>query len=219
MKLLLTSSGLTNNSIVNALTELTQKFPEETNIVFIPTASNVELGNKDWLIDDLINLKKQKFKSIEIADISAVGVDIWKPILERSDVLYFEGGNSYHLMRWLNKSGLFKLLPDLLKSKVYVGASAGSMVASPDLSLKLSQAIYEEDLLENKELEGLNFIDFYFLPHLNSEFFKKARKENIEKIEKELGRSIYALEDNSALKVIDKNIQVVSEGDWFMIEK
>jgi len=219
MKLLLTSSGLANSSIANALFELTGKSPEETTVVFIPTASNVESGDKDWLITDLINLKKQNFKSIEITDISAVDEKIWKPSLERADVLFFEGGNTYHLMRWLNKSGLSKLLPDLLKDKVYVGVSAGSVVTNPDLALKLSQVIYEEDMLETEELKGLNFVDFYFLPHLNSEWFKKIRRENIEKIGQEISRPIYALDDNSALKIIDNKIEVISEGEWFLINE
>ena len=219
MKLLLTSSGLTNSSIANALFELTWKKPEETTVVFIPTASNVEQGDKDWLITDLMNLKKQSFKSIEITDISAVDEKIWKPILERADVLFFEGGNTYHLMRWLNKSGLSELLPELLKNRVYVGVSAGSMVTNPDLELKLSQVIYEEDMLETEELKGLNFVDFYFLPHLNSESFKKMRRKNIEKVGQEIDRTIYALDDNSALKVVDGKIEVISEGEWFVINE
>ncbi len=219
MKLLLTSGGLANNSISDALFELTGKKSEETTVVFIPTASNVEQGDKDWFITDLMNLKKQNFKSIEITDISAVDEKIWKPSLERTDVLYFEGGNTYHLMRWLNKSGLSKLLPELLKDKVYVGVSAGSMVTNPDLSLKLSQIIYEEDMLETEELKGLNFVDFYFLPHLNCESFKKIRRENIEKIGKEINRTIYALDDNSALKIVDGKIEVISEGEWFVINE
>ena len=168
MKLLLTSGGLTNSSIAKALFDLTGKKPEETTLVFIPTASNVEAGDKGWLIADLLNLQKQNFRSIEITDISAVDENIWKTSLENADVLFFEGGNTYHLMRWLNKSGLTKLLPELLKDKVYVGVSAGSMVTNPDLALKLSQQIYEEDMLETEEIAGLNFVDFYFLPHLNS---------------------------------------------------
>ena len=219
MKLLLTSSGLTNSSIVNALFELTGKKPEETTVVFIPTASNVEQGDKDWLITDLMNLKKQSFKSVEITDISAVDEKIWKPILERADVLFFEGGNTYHLMRWLNKSGLSELLPELLKNRVYVGVSAGSMVTNPDLALKLSQVIYEEDMLETEELKGLNFVDFYFLPHLNSDWFKKMRRENIEKVGRKINRTIYALDDNSALKVVDDKIEVISEGEWFVINE
>ncbi|MFZ3100548.1 MAG: Type 1 glutamine amidotransferase-like domain-containing protein [Minisyncoccales bacterium] len=219
MKLLLTSGGITNSSIANALFELTGKRPEETTVAFIPTASNVEVGDKDWLITDLINLKKQNFKSIEITDISAVNEKIWRPSLERADILFFEGGNAYHLMRWLNKSGLTDLLPELLKDKVYVGVSAGSMVTNPDLNLKLSQVIYEEDMSETKELKGLNFVDFYFLPHLNSEWFEKMRKENIEKAAQEINRTIYALDDNSALKIIDGKIEVVSQGKWFAINR
>jgi dipeptidase E len=217
MKLLLTSSGLTNNSIAKALFELTGKKPEDTTVTVVPTASNIEAGDKSWLITDLVNLQKQNFKAIEITDISAVAEKIWKPSLERADVLFFEGGNTYHLMRWLNKSGLSKLLPELLKNKVYVGVSAGSMVTNPDLALKLSQIIYEEDMLETEELKGLNLVDFYFLPHLNSEWFKKMRRENIEKVGKSIKRKIYALDDNSALKVVDGKVEVVSEGEWFVV--
>jgi dipeptidase E len=219
MILLLTSSGLTNNAIANALFELTGKKPEDTTVVFIPTASNVESGDKDWLITDLINLKKQNFKSIEITDISAVDEKIWKPSLKRADVLFFEGGNTYHLMRWLNKSGLSEMLYELLKDKVYVGVSAGSMVTNPDLALQISQIIYEEDMFETEELKGLNFIDFYFLPHLNSNWFKNVNRENIEKILPEINKPIYALDDNSALKIVDENIEIISEGEWFVINE
>lgn len=164
-------------------------------------------------------MKKQNFKSIEITDISAIDEKIWKLSFERADVLFFEGGNTYHLMRWLNKSGLAKLLPELLKDKVYVGVSAGSIVTNPDLALKLSQVIYKEDMLETEELEGLNFVDFYFLPHLNSEWFKKMRRENIEKVGQEISRPIYALDDNSALKIVDNKMEVISEGEWFVINE
>src|ERR1044072_3218010 len=141
MKLLLTSNGLSNDSIARALFDLVGKKPGDTALVFIPTASNVETGDKDWFINDLINIHKQGFKSVSITDISAVPEDIWRPQLEQADILFFEGGNTYHLMRWINKSGLAKILPKLLEKRVYVGLSAGSMVASPDLSLRLSQII------------------------------------------------------------------------------
>ncbi len=97
MKLLLTSGGITNKSIANALFELVDKKPENTSLVFIPTASNVERGDKNWLINDLINLKNLNLKEIEIADISATEEKIWRPKLEQADVLFFEGGNAYCL--------------------------------------------------------------------------------------------------------------------------
>jgi|SRR3989339_53258 len=217
MKLLLTSSGITNQSIADALFSLTEKKPEDTTLVFIPTAANVEAGDKSWLINDLLNLKKLNFKSIEITDISAVDEKIWKPSLEGADVLFFEGGNTYHLMECLNKSGLTKMLPELLKNKVYVGLSAGSMVTNKDLMLKSSQSLYGEDLDKNYEMAGLNYVDFYFLPHLNSNYFVNLREDLIKNAFKNMSEKIYVLDDNSALKIIDEKIEVISEGKWFTI--
>ncbi|KKR07717.1 MAG: Peptidase S51 dipeptidase E [Parcubacteria group bacterium GW2011_GWC2_39_14] len=217
MKLLLTSAGLANKSITNTLFDLVGKKPEDTTIVVIPTASNLALGDKDWFINDLINLQKQNFKSIEITDISAVDESIWRPSLEGADVLFFEGGNSYHLMEWLNKSGLTKMLSELLKTKVYVGVSAGSMVTNKNLALNISQIIYDEDLDRKVELNGLNYVDFYFLPHLNSPDFINLKENIIRETVKDMSEKIYALDDNSALKIVDSKIEIVSEGKWFEI--
>lgn len=217
MKLLLTSDGITNKSIANALFDLVGKKPEDTSLIFVPTASNVEKGDKGWLIDDLINLKKQNFKLIDIADISAVDEKIWKSKFEKADVLFFEGGNTYHLMEWINKSGLIRLLPEMLKTKVYVGVSAGSMVTNSDLALKISQMVYEEDLDKTEDMKGLGYVDFYFLPHLNSEYFKKLRESTIREVTQGMKERIYAMDDDSALKIVDGKVEVISEGKWFVI--
>lgn len=217
MKLLLTSNGITNDLIAKTLFELVGKKPENTKVVFIPTASNVEFGDKSWFIDDLVNLQKRNFKEIDIADISAVEEKVWKPKFEKADVLFFEGGNTYHLIEWINKSGLVNILPELLKTKVYVGVSAGSMVTNKDLNLKISQIVYGEDLDRTEEMKGLNYVDFYFLPHLNSEYFKNLRKDFIEKTTKGMSDTIYAMDDQSALKVVDGKVDVISEGEWFVI--
>jgi dipeptidase E len=212
MRLLLTSAGITNASISKALFDLVGKKPSDTTLVFVPTASNVETGDKDWLIGDLIDLKKQEFNAIHIADISAVDKSIWLPQFQAADVLFFEGGNTYHLMRWIKRSGLADILPDLLKTKVYVGVSAGSMVTAKDLALKLSQVVYEEDLNETENLKALNLVDFYVLPHLNSKWFKKVRTDIIQKTTEGMTEKIYALDDNSALKVVDNKVEIISEG-------
>lgn len=217
MKLLLTSAGISNQLIADALFGLVGKKPEETSLVFVPTASNVEMGDKTWLIDDLMNLKKQNFRSLDIADISAVEEKFWRPKLEEADVLFFEGGNTFHLMEWINKSGLVSFLPELLKTKVYVGVSAGSMVTNKDLALKISQIVYEEDLDKNEDMPGLGFVDFYFLPHLNSLYFTKMREEFIRQALKEMSEKIYVLDDQSALKIVDGEIEIVSEGEWFIV--
>lgn len=214
MKLLLTSSGITNQSIAKALFEMVGKVPEDTIVAFIPTASNVETGDKDWLINDLVNLQKQNFKAIHIVDISAVEESIWRPQLEAADVLFFEGGNTYHLMRWVTRSGLQSVLPELLKTRVYVGVSAGSMVVSKDLALSVSQQIYGEDLSETENIDGLDFVDFYVLPHYNSNSFKNRRADIIKEATVDMDGKIYSLDDNSAVAVINGVVRVISEGEY-----
>jgi len=216
MKLLLTSGGITNKSIEKALFDLVGKKPEETSVVFIPTASNMEKGDKTWLIDDLVYFKKQNFKSIDIADISAVKENIWRPKFEEADILFFEGGNACHLMEWIDKSGLKSIMPELLKSKVYVGVSAGSMVTGKKLDIKILQIVYEENFDKNQNMAGLGLVDFYFLPHLNSLDFQKVRENLIKEQTKKIQEKVYALDDNSALKVVDGKVEVISEGIWFV---
>ncbi len=217
MKLLLTSAGFTNKSIANALFDLVGKRPEDTSIVFIPTASNEVMGDKTWVIDDLKNIKKQNFKSIDIADISALDEKIWKAKFEQADVLFFEGGDTFHLMTWINKSGLVKIIPQLLKNKIYVGLSAGSMVASKDLALKATQILFDEDWDKTEDMAGLNFVDFYCIPHLNSKHFPKLRENFIKEATTGMTETIYGLDDQSALKVIDGQVEVISEGEWFVL--
>src|SRR3990167_3328509 len=126
MKLLLRSAGITNKSIENTLLELIDKLFSECSLAFIPTAANVEEGDKSWMITDLNNCKNLGFSMIDIVDISALPNKIWKKRLENVDVLLFSGGNTFHLMYWLEKTGLKNEMAQLLKNKVYVGISAGS---------------------------------------------------------------------------------------------
>lgn len=220
MRLLLTSSGLTNKSITKALIDLVGKTPKKTNFVFIPTAANVEIGDKGWLIDDLMNVKKQGFNSVDIVDISAVRKNIWLPRLKDANVLLFGGGNTFHLMYWLNKSGLSKLLPGLLKSRVYVGISAGSMVASRDLSLSQSERLYYPDGVgKYKSGQGLGFVDFYIRLHLNSPHFPEVREDYLKETAKNFRETIYALDDESAVIVNGSKIKVVSEGKYLVLNQ
>lgn len=217
MKLLLTSGGLTNRSIAQALFELVGKKPEETNLAFIPTAANVEAGDKSWLINDLRNIDRQNFKSVDIVDISALERKLWQPRLEAADILFFEGGNTFHLMEWIIRSGLVEILPELLRTRVYVGLSAGSMVTCKNLALELSQIVYGEDLDRSEDMDALGFVDFYFLPHLNSEWFENLREPNIRAASNNFKERIYALDDDSALKIDAGKVEVISEGKFITV--
>jgi dipeptidase E len=214
MKLLLTSNGLANQSIANALIELVGKPATEINIVFIPTAMNVARGSKDWFINDLNNIKKQGFKFVDIVDISALPKEIWLQKIENGDVLFFSGGNTYHLMYWLKRSGLSELLPELLKNKVYAGISAGSIVTNPSIAYTSSdKKKYYEDQFGYKSDEALNLVDFYIYPHFNSPKHLDSNNENLKKTAEETKKTVYGLDDESALKVVDDVVIIVTEGD------
>lgn len=214
MKLLLTSAGFTNKPIADALLELTGKKFNELKLVFIPTAANVETDDKGWLIDDLTNCKKLGFKEIRIVDISTPEKDIWMPVIEGADVILFGGGNTFHLMHWIRKTGLDEKLPEFLKTKVYVGISAGSMVTTPSLALSQSKKLYYEDYEGETSDLALHFVDFQVRPHLNSPDFPNVRVEYLEKLAKEIEDPIYAIDDQTAIKVDGPTVTVISEGKW-----
>lgn len=216
MKLLLTSAGIQNQSIAKAVLDLTGLPASKIKLVFIPTAANVEEGDKGWLIDDLVHFQKQGYNSIDIVDIAAVHRSVWQPRLEKANLFCFGGGNEQYLARILKESGLRDLLPDLLKTRVYMGISAGSMVAGQFLSKELLKVVYPEDDFEGKLEPTLGFVDCNFIPHLNSPHFPNARKEIFKSLQN-LTSPLYALDDQSALKVVDGKIEVVTEGEYLKI--
>lgn len=214
MKLLLTSAGISNKSISCALLELTEKPFSELNLAFVPTAANVEKGDKFWLIDDLINLKNLGFKQVDIVDISALSQDVWLPRLKEANVIYVEGGNNYYLMECFKKTGLQDLLPELLKTRVYVGVSAGSMVVGSSNDLNMAQRLWLEDVVQYDNDDALGYVNFIIRPHLNSPYFPNVNLENLEKISKEFVDTFYVIDDNTAIKVVDGEVDVISEGVW-----
>lgn len=220
MKLLLTSNGLCNQSIAKALFDLVGKPAAETTIVFIPTAMNVARGDKSWFINDLYNIKKQGFKFVDIVDISALPKEVWLPKIEAGDVLFFSGGNTFHLMSCLKESGLDKLLPELLKTRVYAGISAGSIVTGPNLVLTSHEKkTYYKEVFDYTDEEALNFVDLYFRPHYyNAPHHLSPSLEEMERVSKETGKTVYALDNESALKIINDKIEVISEGKYLKIE-
>lgn len=220
MKLLLTSGGITNKTIAKALVDLVGKEAEDMSIAFIPTAMNLDPNDKSWFIDDLYNLKNQNYKCIDIVDISALPKDVWLPRLEEANVLFFSGGSTPHLMHWVTESGLQELLPELLKTRVYASISAGSIIVAPTLALtSKDKLLYYEETFGKKINTGLSLVDFYFRPHLNNSHFPKVNKEFLAEIAKELPNTIYALDDQMALKVIDNNIEAVGEGEYLVFNK
>ncbi|MFA6004980.1 MAG: Type 1 glutamine amidotransferase-like domain-containing protein [Patescibacteria group bacterium] len=213
MKLLLTSAGLTNPSISHAAEELLGQPAEGVKLAFIPTAANVEPGDKSWMIQDLNNFQNAGFE-VDIVDISAVSKDTWLPRLLESKILFLGGGNTFHLMHWVQKSGLQEELPSLLKTRVYAGISAGSCITGPTVYNSVQNLFGEKYDLQIKA--GLGLVGFQFIPHLNSAYFDKIREVNLREASKNLKEPVYALDDNSALKITDDKVEIISEGEYLL---
>ena len=219
MKLVLTSAGISNKSIENELRKFIDKDFKDLKLLFCNTASNYEGGDmSDWLIEDLITLKDLGFQ-IDVCDINGINKENFIPRFEWADVFYFEGGNTQWLRKCINSSGLEEHLKELLETRIWIGASAGSCVLCPTV-YNSCQELFDEYVKDFPE-DGLGFVDFQFIPHLNNESFPKIRKENLvnssKKLKKIDGKKLYVLDDSSAIFINDKEIKIVSEGEWFEI--
>jgi dipeptidase E len=214
MKFLLTSSGISNKTIEKAFFELTQKQADKIKAVFIPTAANIEPGDKWWLVNDLVKIKDMGFAQLDIVDISAVPQNIWRPRLEEADVLFVGGGNTFHLMFWIKKSGLGAILPDLLKTRLWVGTSAGSMV--PGIGIINDEDRVFAEKIEGEEIgiKGLGYVPFSLKPHYLSSLFEGRDDENVEREAKQFKEAFYAIDDNTAIMVDGDKLEVISEGKW-----
>ncbi len=217
MKLLLTSNGLCNKSIVSELADLLGKPFEKSSIAFIPTAANVESGDKHWLVKDLHNCVKAGFETVDIVDISALTKEQWQPRLDSADVILIGGGNTFHLRYWIKKSGLEELLPKYLESKVYVGISAGSIVTGKNIFLTQAKKLYYPELKGDEDETLLGIVDFSIRPHFNNKpHFPQVNAQTIGEYAKKLPETIYALDDDSAIKYVDGKVEIISEGDYLI---
>lgn len=218
MKFLLTSAGITNTLIEKVLLELVGKPASEISVAFVPTAASVISDDKGWLIENLNDFKDCGFKSIDIVDISAVPKENWQKRFETADVLCFGGGDEQYLVKVMRYTGAAEALPELLKTRVYMGISAGSMVVGKLLPEKLIRTILPEEIFEGNDL-GLALVDCTILPHYNSDYFAHLREGLLRSLEAQFTSTVYALDDSSALKIVDSKIEVVSEGKFLKLEK
>jgi dipeptidase E len=206
MKLLLTSAGITNESLKQAVFDLAGK--TDLKIAFIPTAANPEVGEKGWLIDNLVECRE--LGAVDVVEIAALSKSLWLPRLQSVDVIFVGGGNYKYLMEQMTASGFDAELASLLTTKVYVGISAGSMVLSKSLWCSYEYLYGEED---GAPIAGLGVVDFNIRPHLNSPHFPKVREDTVCQISKENpAEIIYALDDQSAVQCVDGKVSIISEG-------
>lgn len=186
------------------------KTPNTVKVGFVPTAANAEGGNKDWLVNDLLQLQRAGYMWIDIVDPSADGVD-WRSRLEAVDIVFLSGGNTFHLLDQLRRTGFGEWLKAHAQNKVYVGSSAGSIVLTPTIATANGA---DPNLKNMKNLDALHLVDFDFIPHIPD--IPLVAAENYAKT---AVRTVYALDDQSAIQVVNGVITVVGEGDVHIFKK
>ncbi|MCA1054178.1 Type 1 glutamine amidotransferase-like domain-containing protein [Rossellomorea aquimaris] len=217
MKLLLTSAGVNNKSMLDALVDMLDKPIEESNALCIPTAMYghpwVGPGVKTWEFisgkseNPMVDLGWKSVGVLELTALPSIGEDRWVPLVWETDVLLVSGGDALYLSYWMKQSGMAELLPSL--QAVYVGMSAGSMVMAPNIG----------DSFVGWTPPGgcddtLGLVDFSIFPHLDHEMLPENTMAYAEKWAAGMEGPAYAIDDQTAIKVIDGEVEVISEGNW-----
>lgn len=222
MKLLLTSAGIKNASIHNALLALLGKPIAEANALCIPTASyghSMVTPVMAWQFisgQDECPMVELGWKSVGILELTAlpsIEKERWVSWVQAADVLLVNGGDPMYLCYWMRQSGLADLLPSL--DAVWVGLSAGSMIMTPRIG---EDFVGWQPPTGGNESRGsdetLGLVDFSIFPHLNHAMLPWNTMVNAEKWAAGIGGPAYAIDDETAIKVVDGAVEVISEGHW-----
>ena len=216
MKYLLTSAGIKNTSIHDALVELLGKPIAEASALCIPTANYAQPGGAGnaWRFisgqepeTPMCELGWKLLGVLELTALPSIDEARWVPLVQETDVLLVNGGDPLYLCYWMRQSGLANLLPSL--RAVYVGLSAGSMVMTPSIG-----AFFVDWTPPTGGDETLGVVDFSIFPHLGHPNLPHNTLANAEKWGAGLSVPAYAIDDQTAIKVTDGAVEVVSEGYW-----
>jgi dipeptidase E len=218
MKLLLTSAGIKNTSIHDALVDLLGKPIAESSALCIPTASYghpMAGPGAAWRFISgqepecpMCELGWKSLGVLELTALSSIDEALWIPMVQETDVLLVNGGDPMYLCYWMRQSGLADLLRSL-RETVYVGLSAGSMVMAPNIG---------DDFVGWTPPEGgdetLGMVDFAIFPHLDNPDLPENTMAHAERWAAGMTEPAYAIDDQTAIKVVDGAVDVVSEGRW-----
>ena len=217
MKLLLTSAGVKNSSIHDALLELLGKPIAESTALAIPTAAyghpavSPEGAMRFLTGQSSTPMCELGWRSVGILELTALpslDEDRWMPWVVGADVLLVNGGDTLYLCHWIRQSGLADLLPSL-SEKVWVGLSAGSMVMTPRIG-----DTFVEWVPPDGGDAALGVVDFSILPHLDHPDLPENSMADAERWAAGIGGPAYAIDDDTAIRVVDDAVDVVSEGRW-----
>jgi len=216
VKFLLTSAGIKNPAINDAMLELLGKPIAECDALCIPTASYGHApggirGSYRFITGQattpMCELGWKSLGVLELAALPTLERELWLPLVEETDVLLVNGGDALYLAHHMRESGLVDLLPSL--SAVWVGLSAGSMVMTPRIG--------EDFKVWNPPGGGdaaLGIVDFSIFPHVDHPDLPENTMAAAEQWAAGLSNPAYAIDDDTAIKVVDGTVEVISEGHW-----
>jgi dipeptidase E len=218
LKLLLTSVGIHNMSIKNALVELLGKPISESTALCVPTGVQPFPGGTSHVYrfitgaapSPMCELGWKSLGVLELTALPSIKDEHWIAEVKKADALLVWGGSPRYLCYWMRQSGLADLLPSLRPESVYVGTSGGAMVATPDFG----GAMYDDSDPLTASDQGLGLVDFSVFPHLEREDMPDTTLANVERWAAGIPVPAYAIDDQTALKVVDGTVEVVSEGHW-----
>ena len=216
MKFLLTSTGIKNTSIHNALVDLLGKPIAESSALIIPTAIYPFPGGpsmayrfiRGLTANRMIELGWKSLGVLELTALPSIKEEYWSAAVREADALLVYGGDVFYLCRWMRESGLADLLPSL-RETVYVGVSAGSMVTAPVFG-----ETYDDLDMPFVIDRGLGLVDFALLPHVDHKDHPESSMAKVQRMAAELPVPTYAIDDETAIKMVDGTVAVVSEGHW-----
>jgi dipeptidase E len=200
MKLLLTSAGLCTPELIAKCVELVGKPQDEINFAVINEGYTVEHGDHGWVLNDLNSIKDNFKGRMELVNLLALDSVTIKARLQAADAIFVVGGHTDYLMSVFERVGFDTLLTELLKTKVYVGSSAGSMVLCNRVSTKAYAKIYGEE--EDYDVtKYMGIVDLAIKPHLGNKRFPKNNKDVLLDVCKGYNGTVYGLADDSAIVV------------------
>ena len=218
MKLLLTSAGVTNPTIRDALVVLLGKPIADSTALCIPTASyghpHVGPGENPWQFisgrseNPMVELGWRSMGVLELTALPSIDEDRWVPLVRETDVLLVSGGDALYLGHWMRESGLADLLPSLTGT-VWVGLSASSMVMTP----RIGAGFVGWQPPDGGD-ETLGLVDFSICPHVNPEGTPGNSMAAAETWASRIAGAAYAIDDQTAISVSGGDVEVVSEGSW-----
>lgn len=184
------------------------KNPTKKKLLFVDTAAEVEKGDLDWLRDDRNALLKAGFQ-VEDYTFTKKSAEEVRKKLQQVDALYVSGGNTFYLLQQIHLANCTKVIQEFVAAgKPYIGTSAGSIVAGPDISIM--KGLDKLNLAPKlTSFTALELIDIVIFPHWGSDHFRQLYLQSQMQIAYQMAFKIILLTDHQYLYVQDDHYQIV----------